>query len=356
LNTTTIDSLAARVERLGVALAPNGDAFEVEGILNPASARTRDGTLLIYPRCVAGGNVSRVGLVEASGEPANPAFARLGFALEPQSPSELRGTPGGYGCEDPRVTFVPLLDSYVMAYTAFGPAGPRIAIALSREGYVWDRLGVVDFSGTGRLDGDDKDGVFFPEPVTSPSGVKSLALYHRPMTHFFAPDGRAAAQIALERPHSERECTRIAYIPLDAVLADRRALLAPVESVCVLETVDAWGAVKNGAGTPPVRIAEGWFSLFHGVDAISNADGTLRGLVYSAGMVVHDAERPHLVRYRSPEPVFAPTTPGERKGVVSDVVFPTAIDRRPGASERDFDVYYGMADALVGRVRIVLDD
>jgi hypothetical protein len=32
---------------------------------------------------------------------------------------------GGRGREDPRVTFVELLASYVMSYTAFSPEGPR---------------------------------------------------------------------------------------------------------------------------------------------------------------------------------------------------------------------------------------
>ena len=354
MDTTTIATLEYTIERLGTALAPSGDASESEGVLNPASARTRDGVLLVYPRCVAPRNVSRVGLVEASGDPATPTFDRLGFALEPLTADELRTAPGGYGCEDARVTFVPALDCYVMGYTAFGPAGPRIAFAVSPDGYVWERLGLVDFSGTGRENGDDKDCAIFPEPVLSPNGVRSIAYYHRPMKHFTSPDGRAAAQLALEAPHAEREHTRIAYVPLDAVLADRRALLVPTESVTVLETSDVWGAVKNGGGTPPVRIAEGWFSLFHGVDTIVRDDGSLLGLKYRAGIVIHDAERPHLVRYRSPAPVLSPETPDETEGTVANVVFPTAIDRRPGAAERDFDVYYGMADSRIGRARIVL--
>ncbi len=60
-----------------------------------------------------------------------------------------------------------------------------------------------------------------------------------------------------------------------------------------------------------------------------------------------------MVRYRSPEPVLSPETPDECSGVVNDVVFPTGIDPcddRP----RTYDVYYGMADERVGRVRLAL--
>lgn len=38
-------------------------------------------------------------------------------------------------------------------------------------------------------------------------------------------------------------------------------------------------------------------------------------------------------------------------GVVPNVVFPTAIDRR---SEHEADVYYGMADARIGAFRLTM--
>jgi predicted GH43/DUF377 family glycosyl hydrolase len=143
-------------------------------------------------------------------------------------------------------------------------------------------------------------------------------------------------------------------VPLDAVLADRNNLLRVAESVLVLTPDGAWGQLKNGGGTPPVRIAEGWLSFFHGVDGQRDEAGTYTGMRYSAGIVVHDYERPHHVLYRSPEPVFYPQTSDELRGMVHNVVFPTAIDVRPDAGPRDYDVYYGMADSRIGRVRVEL--
>lgn len=347
-------ALETQVTRLGIVVEPNGDPLEIEGVLNPASARTRDGKLLLYPRVVARGNASRVGLIEASGSAEAPIFTRLGYALEPHEPYEMRTQRGGYGCEDPRVTFVPVLDAYVMCYTAYGPAGPRIAFALSSDGYVWTRLGLADFSAPGVPNGDDKDAAFFPEPVVSPSGVTSLAFYHRPMLHVSAVDSCAAIPIIMGMPPRDRECTRIAYVPLEPVLKDRTKLLQVAESALVLEPGDGWGRIKNGGGTPPVRIDEGWLSFFHGVDGHYDEAGTCKGMRYSAGIVVHDAERPDFIRYRSPVPVFAPETADERRGVVNNVVFPTAIDRRPGSAPRDFDVYYGMADSRIGRLAVRL--
>ncbi|MFN2461074.1 MAG: glycosidase [Candidatus Velthaea sp.] len=350
---TTARALArfeANITRLGVVMTPDGSPNEVEGILNPAAARARDGTLVLYPRAVGAGNVSRVGIARGTANGDAVEFERHGYALEPQAEYERRpGKTGGMGCEDPRVTFVPVLERYVMAYTAFGLLGPRIAIAVSGDGYAWERLGLADFSAPGLPSGDDKDGAFFPEPVRSPAGVLSLAFYHRPMLRLSTLNGRAAVPTILDLPPEDRESTRIAYVPLEPVIADIRNILNVAESTLVLSPDGPWGRIKTGAGTPPVRIEEGWFSLYHGVDAVEA--GGKYAMCYSAGIVVHDIDEPHKVLYRSHSPVMVPEGVDELHGIVSNVVFPTGIDVR---ADRTFDLYYGMADAKIGRARVDL--
>jgi beta-1,2-mannobiose phosphorylase / 1,2-beta-oligomannan phosphorylase len=345
----TLARFDGTITRLGIVLRPDGSPYEKEGVLNPASATAADGTLLLYPRAVAEGNVSRVGLCRGTRVGEALHFERDGFALEPEAPYEVRTAPGGMGCEDPRVTFIAALERYVMAYTAFGPNGPRIAVALSRDGVRWKRLGLVRFA-AGLHQGDDKDGVFFPEPVLSPSGVRSIALYHRPMLRLSTMDGRGAVPTLLDLPPSERESTRVAYVPLEPVLRDVNALLDVRESAIVLLPDLPWCRIKTGAGTPPVRIAEGWFSIFHGVDAREIAENKYV-MQYSAGFVVHDADEPHRVLYRSAEPVMVPEGADETHGIVSNVVFPTAIVQ---LAERTYEFFYGMADARIGRARLQL--
>lgn len=69
--------------------------------------------------------------------------------------------------------------------------------------------------------------------------------------------------------------------------------------------------------------------------------------------MVLSEEHPHVIRYRSPEPVLTPERPQERRGMVADVVFPTGIDRRDDLGSPDrFDVYYGMADNRIGVARL----
>jgi predicted GH43/DUF377 family glycosyl hydrolase len=344
-----ITRIESRVARLGVVLSPLEIPQEMEGVLNPAASRDRLGRLLLYPRAVAKGNISRIALVVVHEEGEERRYERCGFVLEPEAPYELRTATGGYGCEDSRVTFVPDLDRYVMVYTGYGPEGPRVAIAFSEDAHHWERLGLLDFSAKGLHCGDDKDGVMFPEPVISPKGVKSFAFYHRPMLRISAENAQAAVPIIMKMPPADRESMRICYVPYDAVIADGRNLLKVAESVLVLPPGGSWGAIKTGGGTPPVRTPHGWLSVYHGVDVVPRENGTL-GYRYSAGLILHELERPHIVRYHSRQPILSPEGAEERLGVVNDVVFPTGIDSL--SAEGAYDLYYGMADSRIGRAQL----
>jgi predicted GH43/DUF377 family glycosyl hydrolase len=329
--------------RLGIVLASDGSDREAEGVLNPGIARDRSGVLLMYPRMVAAGNVSRIGLARGAEGSDGVSFERLGVVLEAATPYERRA--GGHGCEDPRVTFVPKLDVYLMAYTAFGEAGPRIALAVSDDAYSWTRLGTLHFSDEALNQRDNKDAAFFPEPVLSPTGEPSFALYHRPMLPG-SVNGQTPIPVILGLEAAQRESACIAYVPVCEAERDLERLCFPAETATVLGVDQRWGWIKNGAGTPPLRTDSGWLSFFHGVDAVER--GNTLGLYYRAGIVLHDLERPDRVLYRSPEPVLGPVTADERFGIVDDVVFPTGIDARGNGV---YDVYYGAADARIALAR-----
>jgi predicted GH43/DUF377 family glycosyl hydrolase len=79
-------------------------------------------------------------------------------------------------------------------------------------------------------------------------------------------------------------------------------------------------------------------------------------LSYSAGIVIHDLERPDKILYRSPKPVISPSTEAERVGIVDNVVFPTGLDPRPDIGDDVFDVYYGMGDFAIGAARLWIDN
>jgi predicted GH43/DUF377 family glycosyl hydrolase len=206
-------SLRVSCHRLGVIMQPDGTDSQREGVLNPGVARDRQHNLLLFPRLVAAGNVSTIGLVRVG---KDLQVERVSVILEPQTNYEIRDQPGGYGCEDSRVTYIAELDQYVMAYTAFGPSGARIAVAASSDAYMWTRLGLIEFHDDGLNAVDNKDAAFFPEVVLSPNGIPSIAFFHRPMRPETI-NGQTPIPIILALPPQERESICIAYVPLERV-------------------------------------------------------------------------------------------------------------------------------------------
>ena len=57
-----------------------GNPWEVEGVLNPAAARGRDGELYLFPRLVAQGNYSRIGIARVRFNEAATRQASSGSA------------------------------------------------------------------------------------------------------------------------------------------------------------------------------------------------------------------------------------------------------------------------------------
>jgi predicted GH43/DUF377 family glycosyl hydrolase len=93
------------------------------------------------------------------------------------------------------------------------------------------------------------------------------------------------------------------------------------------------------------------------IASLRNFSESARKLRYSAAVLVLSEKHPRSIRYRSPVPVLTPELRQERQGMVANVVFPTAIDRRDDLGSPDrFDVYYGMADNRVGVARLDLPE
>jgi len=163
-----------KLQRMGVIMEPEpGNPMEVEGTLNPAAVRGPDGKLYLFPRLVAKGNYSRIGIARVLFNDAGDPYGieMLGIALEPEAEYELRYDGCG-GCEDPRVTYVEPLKRYIMSYTANTQIGPRIAFAVSEDLIHWKRLGLAKFESFSGIDFahvDDKDASLFPSAIPSQS-------------------------------------------------------------------------------------------------------------------------------------------------------------------------------------------
>jgi predicted GH43/DUF377 family glycosyl hydrolase len=73
-----------------------------------------------------------------------------------------------WGCEDPRLTWLPERDEWAIAYTAYSRRGPLVSMAMTRDFRTVDRLGPV-------MPPEDKDAALFPRRIGG-----RWAMIHRP--------------------------------------------------------------------------------------------------------------------------------------------------------------------------------
>src|SRR5699024_6622861 len=147
-------------------------------------------------------------------------------------------------------------------YVAYGPLGPRSAIATSSDLRTWARLGPVHFAYDDDLDTDlnlfhNKDTVFFPEAVTAPDGARSFAVLHRPMWDLdeVKPGQGIRVPAGVE---DERQSIWISFVPVEDVARDIRSLTLWRGHRFLAGPEFAFEAVKVGGGPAPLRVPEGW--------------------------------------------------------------------------------------------------
>jgi predicted GH43/DUF377 family glycosyl hydrolase len=248
------------------------------------------------------------------------------------------------------------LRRHVMTYIAYGPLGPKPALASSTDLRAWTRHGPIHFDYQADLDTDlnlfpNKDCVFFPEPVTAPDGRSAYAMLHRPMWDLsWIRPGEGTylpAGVTDDRPG-----IWISYIPVDDVAGEVGALAHQQQHRLVAVPEFDYEALKIGAGPPPLRTDAGWLLIHHGVTGeLAQGFDQQQRVRYCAGAMLLDLDDPSRVLARTPEPLLEPATAEETAGIVPNVVFPTAIEQIDGT----YFVFYGMADSAIGVARLDLD-
>jgi beta-1,4-mannooligosaccharide/beta-1,4-mannosyl-N-acetylglucosamine phosphorylase len=216
-----------------------------------------------------------------------------------------------WGCEDPRLTWLPDLGEWAIAYTSYSRLGPLVSLAMTADFTQVRRLGPV-------MPPEDKDAALFPRRFGD-----RWALIHRPSPL------RGGAHIW------------ISFSPDLRHWGDHALLLEAREG-------GWWDADKIGLGPPPLETAEGWLICYHGVHA------TASGSIYRIGLALLDLDDPRIVLRRTDEWIMGPTAPYERSGDVNKVVFPTGwvLDDATGT----LALYYGAGDSVVAMATAQLDD
>jgi predicted GH43/DUF377 family glycosyl hydrolase len=238
-----------------------------------------------------------------------------GWRIDPQP--TLAPNPRDYpeeiwGIEDPRITYVPELQQYAVAYTSFARGGPGVSLALTKDFRSFERYGVI-------MPPEDKDAALLPRRIGG-----SWALIHRPVTTLGAH-------------------MWISYSPDLQHWGNHKVILQARRG-------GWWDANKIGLCSPPIETTKGWLVLYHGVRQ------TASGSIYRLGLALFDIDRPDICLQRGDSWMFGPEADYERTGDVRDVVFPCG--QTIGSDGDTIHLYYGAADSCMamatGSIRVLL--
>lgn len=270
----------------------------VNAVFNPAAVEI-DGETVLLARVEARTGISHLTVARSTNGIDNWSVDEVPL---------LAPTEGNYdeqwGFEDARAVWVEELDTHVITCTAYGPAGPAVYLAKSKDFRTIERLGVV-------VAPEDKNAALLPERV----GGKWI-LFHRPTSGF----GNVHPGISLSR-------------------SPDLVTWSPPESVMHPRTGAWWDSLRIGLGPPLIKTEHGWLLIYHGVKE------TVSGGIYRVGLALLDLEEPTHVLRRASNWVLAPRKPEERTGDVPNAIFPCGVihDRERG----ELRLYYGGADTTI---------
>jgi beta-1,4-mannooligosaccharide/beta-1,4-mannosyl-N-acetylglucosamine phosphorylase len=272
--------------------------YPANSVFNPGAARV-DGETILLVRVEDLRGISQLDVARSA-----DGVSDWRFDPEPLLRSDVDHYPEEiWGCEDPRLTWLPERDEWAIAYTAYSRRGPLVSLAMSRDFRSVRRLGPA-------MPPEDKDAALFPRRFGG-----RWAMIHRPSPL------RGGAHVW------------ISFSPDLRHWGDHQLLLEARDGAW-------WDAGKIGLGPPPLETPEGWLLLYHGVHATSD------GPIYRAGLALLDLEDPTIVLHRTDEWVFGPSAPYEVTGDVGRVVFPGGWTVDEAADS--LHLYYGAADTVVG--------
>lgn len=282
--------------------------YPVHTVFNAGATVLQDGTTLLLCRVEDRRGHSHLCA-------ARSADGVSGWAIDPEP--TLRADPDRHpeelwGIEDARITFVPELGKYAIAYTAFGKGGPGVSLALTEDFVDFERCGLV-------MQPDDKDAALLPRRIDG-----MFALVHRP--------------IADTGAH-----VWISYSPDLRSWGGHRMMLQARRG-------SWWDANKIGLSPPLIETERGWLMIYHGVRH------TAAGCLYRLGLALFDLQQPDLLLLRGDEWVFGPEAPYETEGDVAYVTFPCGTTVGPDGDT--LNMYYGAADTCLalatGSIREIL--
>src|SRR6476660_7367660 len=282
--------------------------YSINSVFNAGATLLPDGTTLLLCRVEDRRGLSHLCAARSADGVSNWVIdAEPTFRADPERhPEEL------WGIDDARITFVPELGKYAIAYTAFGKGGPGVSLALTEDFIHYERCGLV-------MQPDDKDAALLPRRVNG-----MFALVHRPIA-----DSGAHVWIS--------------YSPDLRSWGGHRMMLQARRGAW-------WDANKVGLSPPLIETERGWLMLYHGVRS------TAAGCLYRLGVALFDLATAEQCLLRGDSWIFGPEAPYEREGDVGNVAFPCGYT--VDADGDGINLYYGAADTSIalahGRITQIL--
>lgn len=283
--------------------------WEAKGVFNPGVTEYNGKIYMLY-RAYGRDNISRFGLAISEDGENFERFDQPILEADEQNPYER------LGIEDPRI--VKIDNYYYITYVAASvyPANRTdlAAKSLNTPGVPWrirvSMLRTRDFRSFERV------GVVVPDLDT-----KDPALFNQKIQGKYWLLHRMVPAI---------------YVSVSTNLKQWSG------GYQLMQPEQKWEELKIGAACPPIETEKGWILFYHGVDSHS---------IYRIGAALLDRLNPAFVLNRTKEPLFAPTEPWEKRGLVNNVVFLTGVVERRGT----LLLYYGGGDSVVGLGKISVD-
>jgi len=276
-------------------LTQNNWPYPINSVFNAGVVRLADGDTLLLCRVE-----DRRGLSHLCAARSANGIDNWRIDRQPTMPANPRDYPEElWGIEDPRITYVPEIEQYAIAYTSFSRGGPGVSLAMTKDFKVFERYGVI-------AQPEDKDAALLPRRI---GGL--WALIHRPVTSLGAH-------------------MWISYSPDLRHWGGHKIMLEARRG-------GWWDANKIGLCSPPIETARGWLTVYHGVRQ------TASGSIYRLGLALFDLDHPEICLQRGDSWMFGPEATYERAGDVKDVVFPCG--QTIGEDGDTINLYYGASDS-----------
>jgi len=328
-----------KIKDEGIILEKTNLEFESKAVFNPGCILVDDITHMFY-RAVNQNSISSIGYCQLID---NKVVKRLKHPLLfPEYDYEKKGV------EDPRITL--LEGTYYLFYTAFDGRNARVAYATSNNLVNFVKKGLI----SPNITYDEAGKIFYQKRLKEEYFIAKLHLEteFKGLSFLWEKDAllfpkKINRQFALM--HRIRPDMQIAYFRNFKDLTDDywKDYLRNLKKYIVLEPKYQFENQHIGGGCPPIETKDGWLIIYHAVERRTPSEK-----IYHAGAALLDLKNPLKVLGRLTKPLFSPTLPWEKVGVVNNVVFPT------GAVVKDkrLHIYYGAADTLIAAKSVKLSE